>query len=285
MYNKLKKSEFTIVTTFSEDGWNKYGHRFAKSMDQYLPQNIKVLLYYEGTKPSIKFTDRMHFLDFNKYCGKKQNRFKEIAKQFEHDVFLNRPNEAEFKFQASRFSHKYYACEHAVKNITSRYLVWVDADVIALKTIPEIFFYKLVLSGAYWSRISRGQEYPECGFMVWDRQHNIHKVFWKVMKTMYDDGQLFKLPEWHDSYVWWEAEKTLQNKFDSMITFDLGDGEHGHAFIRGVLGEYFDHLKGERKIFGFSPEKETILHKFFYFVLISILRIFKKLKKLMFKKL
>ncbi|MDB9696523.1 hypothetical protein OAA80_00840 [Amylibacter sp.] len=277
MTNNLDKSEFTIVTTFSQDGWDKYAHKFAKTMDKYLPENIEVLLYYEGANHPNGFTGRMKFMNFDIHCGEKQKCFEEVEEPYRISVNPAGANEPEFKFQASRFAHKYHACEHAINKITSRYLVWIDADVITLKNVPRNFFYELVSEGSYWSRIGRGAEYPECGFMIWDRQHEVHKTFWDIMESMYGKGQLFKLSEWHDSYVWWEAEKILQKNLEN-IAFDLGDGERGHAFVRGILGEYFDHLKGQRKIFGFSPEKKTFIHKLLYFLFFNTAKLLKIIK-------
>ena len=75
MTNNLEKSEFTIVTTLSQDGWDKYAHKFAKTMDKYLPENIEVLLYYEDTNRPNGFTNRIKFINFNIHYGKKQKCF------------------------------------------------------------------------------------------------------------------------------------------------------------------------------------------------------------------
>lgn len=277
MMRSPSSSDFTIVTTYSQEGWNKYGYRSAISMDMYLPKDIDVLLYFEGNSFSKGLSDRMKFLSFDEYCGEKQKRF-ELKEQLFRDIKKERTNhEAEFKYQASRFAHKYYACEDAVKRVSTKYLVWIDADVIALRQIPENFFKSLVSDNSYWSRIGRGDQYPECGFMIWNRNHKIHKFFWEIMNKMYDEGQLFDLKEWHDSYVWWEAEKFLKKTKNINIAFDLGDGNDGHAFVRGALGKYFDHLKGPRKLLGFSPETKTVAHKVCYFLFLYLLKIVKKI--------
>jgi hypothetical protein len=278
MNNRTHLSEFTIVTTFSESGWNKYGYKFAETMDMWLPKNLTVLLYYEGDKPAGEFSDRMQFISFNEQCGERQNQFEVMAAPHERAAVASITKEAEFKFQASRFAHKYHVCEHAINSIFTKYLVWIDADVIALKNVPSEFFNSLVSVGSYWSRISRGQEYPECGFMVWNREHEVHEHYWGIMKSMYNEGYLFKLREWHDSYVWWEAEKLVTENTNNDIMFDLGDGQPGHGFVRGVLGEYFDHLKGPRKIFGFSPERKSCVHKIFYSLFFNVVRLVKKIK-------
>jgi hypothetical protein len=112
-----------------------------------------------------------------------------------------------------------------------------------------------VAEGKYWSRIGRGPKYPECGFMIWDTQHPIHKRYWQLMSWLYDEGALFQLIEWHDSYVWWTAERYVEQETKQNLHIDLGDGHVGHAFVLGPLGKKLDHLKGNRKEVGYSKER------------------------------
>jgi hypothetical protein len=249
---------FEIVTTFHQRGYDRYGHRFLDTMDRYLPDKMLVHVYYENMDKPKGFSERIIFKDFAKFCGEKQSKFEILAKPHE----LSKSNVShgdKFLFQASRFAHKYYACEHAINNINSRYLIWIDADVVACKTISLNFFEKTIQQGCYWSRLSRGKKrYPECGYMVWDREHKLHKKFWDYMSLLYDEGNCFKLKEWHDSYLWWEAEKQINQQESTTIGYNLsGNAENQwHPFVAGPLGEYFDHHKGKRKLKGKSPERK-----------------------------
>ena len=249
---------FTVVTTFNEAGWSRYAKNFAETMDKALPVGICILLYYEGARPGGDFSDRVKFVSFDASCGEKHNRFRGIAQPFENHIKNKKKNTAPFKFEAVRFAHKYYACEDAMKQLQTRYLIWIDEDVVARKSVPEEFFKHIINDGLYWSRIGRGTDYPECGFMVWDSEHEVHQNYWKMMEAMYDGGALFKLSEWHDSYVWWTVEAISEAGIGRSIGYNLGDDQPGHAFVRGILGEYFDHLKGDRKLIGFSPEKAGV---------------------------
>jgi hypothetical protein len=255
------KTDFTIVTTFNNSGWRQYGSRFAFSLDKYLPEEINVFLYYENMENPVGYSERMRFLNFNDCCGQKQKKFENLAAPHEAKKKSVGQNSSDYTFQASRFAHKYYACEHALTITKTRYLIWIDADVVTLRSIPKQWFYSLVEEKKYWSRIGRGAKYPECGFMIWDLTHPQHKSYWSIMESMYDDGKCFDLPEWHDSFIWWTAEKIIKKKISKEISFNLGDDLKGHAFVRGVIGEYFDHLKGERKNIGFSPERKNYFVK------------------------
>ena len=47
----------------------------------------------------------------------------------------------------------------------------------------------------------------------------------------------------------------ITKEANKSIGVDLGDGSRRHPFVTGVLGQYLDHLKGDRKDKGFSPER------------------------------
>ena len=158
-------------------------------------------------------------------------------------------------FEATRFSHKYYTVDDFRQKSDSRYIVWCDADVVGTKKIPLDFLYSIVQEGKLWSRVNRPNVYPECGFMIWDRQNKWYDRYFQLMKWMYDEAALFQLEEWHDSYVWWAAERYIEREVGHSVSINLGDGSTKHPFVRGPLGQYLDHLKGNRKDTGYSPER------------------------------
>lgn len=260
--------EFSIVTTFHQEGFDKYGKTMMETLDKHIPNNISLTAYYEDMEaPNI---GRWKVIDFNEACGKKYKAFKELAAPYENDVLIEgndpRPGRGKitpgsrYLFEASRFSHKYYAVEHFWQNKDTRYVIWCDADVKADKDIPYSFFTdKLIKENVYWSRVGRDKainiRYPECGFMVWDTESKHHVRYQQLMSWMYDQGACFTMEEWHDSFLWWAAERYIEKETGEKITLDLGDGSGKHPFVRGVLGEYFDHMKGNRKDIGYSPER------------------------------
>ena len=258
---------WTIVTTFHKAGYEKYGKRMLETINTHFPKDIRKVAYYENMdKPT---EDGWEYIEFQESCGVKQDKFAALAKPFEHSVLVEgidprngqpiRPGNR-YLFEATRFAHKYYAMEHAHKNNDNRYLIWCDADVIACEEVQEEWLQGLVEQGKLWSRVGRDGgnkiRYPECGFMIWDTQHENYARYWQLMEWLYDEAVLFKLEEWHDSYVWWTAEKYVEQEVGHSVSVNLGDGYSGHAFVKGRLGEKLDHLKGARKDTGFSEERK-----------------------------
>lgn len=259
---------FAVVTTFHKEGYEKYGKRMMETLAKHLPEEVSLTAYYENMEAPVH--DRWNCIDFNKLCGERYEAFKKLAQPYEHSVLVEGKDPrgggqitpgSRYLFEATRFSHKYFAVDHFWNMDDSRYVVWIDADVIADKDVPMSFFTeKLVKEGTYWSRIGRDKavkiRYPECGFMLWDTQSPHHERYKQLMSWMYDQGACFQMEEWHDSFLWWMAERYINDESKQSISHDIGDGSGRHPFVRGILGEYFDHLKGNRKDQGFSPERE-----------------------------
>lgn len=260
------ESKYEIVTTFHKAGYEKYGKRMLETFEDKWENHIPLKVYYENMEVPDVSSDRISYLDYEVECGEKQKAFETIAAPHEERVLGPNGEDprshregpvtpgSRYLFQASRFAHKYYACEHAMQNTDKRYLVWCDADVVAIDDITEEWLDRFVEEDKYWSRVGRGNTYPECGFMIWDTQNPVHQRYWQLMSWMYDQGALFQLVEWHDSFVWWTAERYVEKEVGHPINVELG-GTGGHAFVKGPLGEKLDHLKGNRKDQGFSPER------------------------------
>jgi len=73
---------------------------------------------------------------------------------------------------------------------------------------------------------------------------------------MYENANIgiFKLEEWHDSYVFGHVlDKFKQMYLDmhdytkDMMLKQASTGGGGHPLINTVLGKWIDHLKGDRK--------------------------------------
>ena len=250
MFNK----DFKVVTTFHKAGYENYAWRFLESFAERM-KGFQLHVYAEGIDLQSP-VDNIVIHDFDKLCGKKQTAFEKMAEPYEKKIQTTQGNH--FLWQASRFAHKYYACEHAIKTSEEQYVIWMDADTIVCKDVPDDLFTKFTAPDKYWSRVNRGRKYPECGFMIWNKHHSAHERYWQLMEWMYDQGACFQMKEWHDSYLWWMAEHYITEETGQNYWIDLGDGSGGHAFVRGPLGEYFDHCKGKRKTTGFSPERKWV---------------------------
>ena len=144
-------------------------------------------------------------------------------------------------------------------------LIWLDADIKTAKHISYEFLNSLVDKKKYMSYLGRSHvkkenvRYSENGFTIFNTRHPLHDLFWNKMDQMYNGGELFKLTEWHDSFVFDQVRIYLE-KEKNCLNINISDfgikdvGNESHVFVASILGDYMDHKKGLRKQKKWSPE-------------------------------
>ena len=103
--------------------------------------------------------------------------------------------------------------------------------------------------------LGRGEKYPECGWVCYNKRHAKLKEFMQYWTDMYINDTIFKEMEWHDSYLFWQCVKRIAP--NDGVDIGKGAGAKGHhVFINSVLGAYVDHMKGKRKVLGKSSKSD-----------------------------
>ena len=227
-----------VVTTWNDKLFREYAHRFEISYKRYWPFPLTV--YNEDKDLFDLVPDCKQFIERNKH----------------------RPHK-DFLRDACRFSYKVYSYTHAILNDTdSDFIMGIDADSVFYKTINKVWVKENVYeSDIMMTYLGRGNQYSECGFLGFNMSHPEIKNYAREMQAMYTEDKLFKLIEWHDSYIWdyvrikFENERGVMNK-------NIGDAKNGHVQARSCLGPIYDHTKGStRKIQGFSGENKNLKEK------------------------
>ena len=261
--NDLKK--YSAVTTFNLNK-HQYGVEMINSFFANWPDDITLTAFIEKSAELDDRTVKPKIIirDFDEYVPE----YKNFVEKFKHkEKYTN-----DFRFNVFRFAHKVYAIAKALEKVNSKYLIWLDADIKTYKKIPLEFLDTLVDDNIYLSYLGRKGisikhlTYSECGFIIFNTQHEIQKTFWQNMMKMYDGGDLFKEKEWHDSYIFDVVRKNLE-KTKNIRNFDIT--KHGlvdiknddHVFVSSVLGNFMDHKKGNRKGSKWSFELITRIKK------------------------
>ena len=261
----ISNKKYSAVTTFNLNK-HPYGVEMINSFFANWPDEITLTAFIEkssglddkAVKPKIIIKDFYEHVPKYKYFVEK---FKDKEKYTD-----------DFRFNVFRFAHKVYAIASALKNTKAKYLIWLDADIKTYKKIPLKFLDTLVSDNIYMSYLGRENisikhlTYSECGFLIFNTKHPIHKLFWQNMMKMYDDGDLFKEKEWHDSYIFDVVRKKLE-KTKNIKNFDITNNglvdvkNDDHVFVSSVLGKFMDHKKGNRKDSKWSFELITRIKK------------------------
>jgi len=235
-------SRILAVSTCHLEGWKKYGQRMADTWTLNWP--VPLAFFGEGFAPSDDaFIHRMS--DLNGVAW-----LQEFKRQHPY-----KPKGAyNYRFDAARFAHKVAAVLEAA-SMASEHLIWVDADTVTHTPVPMSFIDSLLPRGdEYIAWLDRKGKYPECGFFILNCQHPRHREFLTALRAAYATGSLFKMAEWHDSFVIQQLVEGMGLKTRSL------SGKAGfntsHPFINGPLGAYMDHMKGPRKQAGRSSGRD-----------------------------
>ncbi len=258
-------SEYQIVTTMHSSGYDLYGRKMINSFLKFWPEQYSLVVYTEGFE-----LDQLHASNNRLIardlptCSPDLVLFKQ---RHQHNRAANgfvepTRRDPDFAFDAVRFSHKVFALYHAIHNRSNDIdaIVWIDADTVTHSAIPNNFladqFPLKPNVGIYY--LGRTQQHSECGWMIFNCLNPHMKAFWKMFSNQYKLDQLFKLKEWHDSFVF-DHVRTHMEINAGMKNHNITPGyTKGHPFIDSFLGEYMDHLKGpKRKAAGRSAKTET----------------------------
>lgn len=251
---------FLLVTTFNQSGYDLYGKKMLESFLKHWPLDQKILVYTEEVNVDSKITQdaRVEIHDLLKSKPlvdfKTRHADNPVANGIKPPATFK-----DFKYDAVRFSHKVFALYDAVLNNPTSSVIWLDADTITHSKIPQDFLTTNFPTNNYGvAYLGRTEQYTECGWVVYHMTNPMMKDFWETFANYYIQDTIFKLKEWHDSYVFDVVRKEYENK--GMINHNITPGfTRGHPFINCVLGEYMDHMKGPRKKVGRSKKEERVL--------------------------
>jgi hypothetical protein len=248
----IKKNKFSVVTTFNGEAYSIYAKKMLSSFDKFWPKEIVLYAYYEDMQSPYKdFSSKISFHNFNILV---EDWYKFKKNFYFHE--LNKPDKEAnsfYKYSAAKFAHKVYSIKKQLLNNNSDFLIWLDSDVVTLEEIPLSFFDSLIKEDCYFSYLGRDHInfHSEAGFMIFNKKHKFHETFWKLMSKMYDEGNLFKEKEWHDSYIFDVVRLKLEKEsLKNLNITNLGlkhSNDLLNVFDTSVLGNYMAHFKGKRK--------------------------------------
>ena len=262
-------TSLAVITTFPPNRWTAYAKRMLESHIKNWPDDVKLYVYYEKEKPTLEH-EKIIYLDLEKenpelVAFKTRHKDDPVANGETTEIpdgVRRVPgagdkdrNKGSFLWDAVRFSHKTFAVDHAIKNIDTDYVLWLDADTYTFRPISKDFVTGLLPADKLVNFLGRGDKYPECGWVCYNRRHSKIKKFMQSWTDLYVKDTIFRQLEWHDSYLFWQMVKSIAP--NDGVDIGKGAGAKGHhVFINSVLGEYIDHMKGKRKIKGKSSASD-----------------------------
>lgn len=277
MGTNLKK--IAVVTTFNASGLEVYAQRMIDTFLENWPSEVELRLYPESCYPETHNKNNIVVKRLEDVSGlvtfksKWQGVPKANGDVSSDPVRSKRRDSGKgFKWDAVRFSHKVYSIFDCAKDTSIDILIWMDADTVCHSPITLEKVLQLVDNGTDLCYLGREGKFSECGLYAMNLRSNKTREFLNEFQRVYDDAEngIFKMAEWHDSFVFDEVRKTIKGLKQKNWSENLKDlrprlgnslGE-GHPLINSEWGAYLDHLKGDsRKKLGRSKREDLKINR------------------------
>lgn len=261
----------TVVTTFNKKGYELYGKRMIQTFLAHWPNDIKLMVYPEEHDVEER-ADNLEIRELHSSSPELvnfKNRWKDDPKAKGELATGPKDHKGKqpgigFRWDAIRFSHKSYSIFHAAKHCNTDLLFWMDADMVCHSSIPHHFIDKMMPEGVGLGYLGREKKFSECGLYGMNLTDSRTLEFLSEFQRNYDSGDLFKMQEWNDCWVFDESRKTIQECHKKWKQYNWSAGlikGEGHPLINSEWGAYLDHLKGRRKDTGKSAKKDLIVNR------------------------
>lgn len=249
----MSSKKNVVVTSFSFEGYKEYGQKFLESFKRFNPD---LELYLIIDDPKLKFLNSEYKVLENYFFNEIQNFL---------TIYNDRFSKTDFRFAPHRFIYKPTAIV-TLNNFLSRedadYITWIDGDTVFKQSgLKEALVKIKPEKHQIASVFERFQDlhYIESGLMIFNRNHSLCSSFINESKDIFISGRIFKFMEWHDALVWSYLMYALPpNSFRLLCKEFNIKGSHPISKF-SLLKNKLDHLKGNNKKLGFSPEGNSIL--------------------------
>ena len=243
-------NHYHLVTSMSIRQYRAFGENMIVSMNTHLPDDSTLTIFMDDFD---KFDELFSGdkIEYQKLDTTPHQIFSQVANPLMSGWVTAERNSEEydkglmFKWDATRFAYKIYSIFQALESSKGRYLIWIDADTKATKSIDNQFFASLLTKEDYMAYLARTERHSECGFVMFDTQHPIHYYFWNAMSGMYNGLLMFDEAEWHDSYIF-DVVRTRFEQWGIVSNTKIHETKLGHVWnesrLKTVAG--LEHFKG-----------------------------------------
>jgi hypothetical protein len=270
--------KFAAVTTFNKNGLDLYGQNLIDSFCKNMPLEVDLYIYAENCDPiipndnnrKIKIIKTERLKELTEFKEKYSLNSKNIVGNFKDFLFKHKHYKLKKKLQklstksyiwnVVRFSHKVYAFLDAAKITDADVLMWTDGDMFVHNQVPMSFLDHLMPEDRLNCYLGRENMHTETGWYSVNLRYPQVTEFLNEYQRMYDDAEngILQLEGWTDCHAYDATMQWHQKKFNS-VNKNLNEGpeaDNNHPLINSELGQYFDHLKGNRKDLGKSVKED-----------------------------
>ena len=224
--------KYTAITSMNDTYYDHCGRTMLRSYKKYF-SNIMPLHVYNEDNFEIKV---------NSITSAGWNL------GIQYDSFQKRHTNDRVK----TFAKKGFSIIHAMDNVESERIIWLDADIVFHEEMPsqllELIAPDDVLSTHFsvWHVVD-GTKYHSCetGFFILNTTHSGYKDFCDTYKDIYYHDRVTGLRRFYDGEVYGKTVDLMTAKGYKML--NLNPADYKTPISRSVLSPYLSHYKAGLK--------------------------------------
>lgn len=228
----------SVITSFNEKYYTQIGQYSVASFLSKWPADINIVCYVEECE--LVGTNRIIQIPFS-----------ELGQSYID--FQN----ADYKNRVKVFAKKAYSIIHAMENLDSDFIIWIDSDVLTHSTVTESILSDLC--NATNLTTFMGVKHPkdktnpesemlfscESSFFVLNKRHPKFNAFAKRYREYYDNRLVENLRRFYDGDV---LGAVIMDLADTANMRDLSPShKHKTPMPRTILNDYVMHFKAGLK--------------------------------------
>ncbi len=239
--------DLLVVTSMNRDGWDQYGEKFVLSFLKHWPAGVRLRIYAEGFSSELN-DPRIEVINFEAAVGQNVLDLEQQKTRLFKKTGIEKMSG--YRSDVVKFSKKAFVLAREIRNSDQKYLIWLDADVVTLrsltlKNISEICGCEDEI--IFCSYLRRYGMHTESGFLAFNLKHPLRMDFCDRYESIYRSGAVFHLEGWTDCHVL-DAVRTYLISFGYEDCFrEIPSLTSNHPFVNSSLSLFMDHLKGDRK--------------------------------------
>jgi hypothetical protein len=236
-HEEMGKKMIQVITSFNQLYYDLIGKDSVSSFIEHWPQNLKLTCYVEGFQ--LPKNDRIVQIKFSKLDPD--------YGRYQLDPLLNQ--------SMKKFAKKAYSFMHAMNHSTAEWIVWLDADVITVKSLPMELIQRVLrpdhlamYMGVTYLTDKSGNPgnwlVPETGVFAVNTQHKDFAVFRAEYCRRYHDRDYADLRRYYDNDVFGAA--LLATPDAAVLDLCAGFKKSYKTPLRHtVLGDHLIHYKAK----------------------------------------
>jgi len=236
-YEKMGKEMIQVITSFNKLYYDLIGKDSVSSFLEHWPQDLTLTCYVEGFR--MPDHGRVAQIDFSQL---ESDYF-----EYQLDTSLNQ--------SMKKFAKKAYSFMHAMNNSTAEWIVWLDADVITVETLPIELLQRVMQSedlamymGVTYFTDKSGNPgtwlVPETGVFAVNTQHADFAAFRAEYCRRYRQRDQSGLRRYYDNDVFGAALLSVPDAsiFDLCAKFKKS---YKTPLRHTILGDHLIHYKAK----------------------------------------